>query len=114
MLKKNILQLLAFPVNLLSNRFGNALRYELDLKETNKFIAPRTNFIVDEKLVCLEKILQEFDAELEVVRDICNDIAHAQAEMANNVNNCKYLCKRFQGKFISLFYVRFIQIRDLN
>ena len=71
---------------MLSAKFGDALIEELDRKETNKFVQPRSTLTVEQKFHCLEKLLRELDEELETVRDTCNEIATMQSSMTKVVD----------------------------
>lgn len=61
---------------------------EFESRETEEYIAQHTTFIVEQKLICLEKLLTDFNNELDIINDICNDISTNQAELVKLVNSC--------------------------
>ena len=82
--------ILAFPVGVLSVKFGEELLNEVSVKEEHRFLRTRQDLVTAARLRTLSQLLEKFNAELESARASSQSIASSQAAMAKQLDQCKY------------------------
>jgi len=82
--------ILAFPVGVLSVKFGEELLREVCTKEEDRYLSTRSDMIVRSRLRTLHQTLEKFNAEVESARTSCQAIASSQAAMAKQLDQYLY------------------------
>lgn len=82
--------ILAFPVGVLSVKFGEELLNEVSVKEEHRFLRTRQDLVTAARLRTLSQLLEKFNAELESARASSQSIASSQAAMAKQLDQYLY------------------------